>query len=112
VTTNLRTPITGESLPVFGMVAFYDRYWSDRWSSTVGYSMLKIDNTALQVPSSFHKGQYGLANLLFYPVKNMMTGAEFQWGRRDNFHDGFTFNDYRIQFSAKFNFDYKLGSAK
>jgi hypothetical protein len=48
----------------------------------------------------------------FYPVKKVMTGAEFQWGRRDNFNDGFTFDDYRIQFSAKFNWDYKLGSAK
>jgi hypothetical protein len=38
-----------------------------------------------------------------------MTGAEFQWGRRENNTDGFTFDDYRIQISARYNFDYKLG---
>jgi hypothetical protein len=109
---NLRTPVTGDALPVFGMVAFYDKYWSERWSSTIGYSMLNIENTGTQVPSSFHRGHYGLANLLFYPTKNVMTGGEFQWGRRENFADGFIFDDYRIQFSAKYNFDYKLGGAK
>lgn len=41
-----------------------------------------------------------------------MMGGELQWDRRDNFQDGFTYDDYRIQFSARYNFDYKLGSAK
>jgi hypothetical protein len=112
LTTNLRTPVAGEAIPVFGMVAFYDRYWSERWSTSIGYSMLNMENVATQTPDSFHRGHYGLANLLFYPVKNVMTGAEFQWGRRDNFRDGFMFDDYRIQFSAKYNFDYKLGGTK
>jgi hypothetical protein len=26
------------------MVAFYDRYWNDRWTSSVGYSLLNIQN--------------------------------------------------------------------
>jgi hypothetical protein len=109
---NARTPIVGSALPVLGVVAFYDRYWNDRWSSSVGYSLVNIDNVILQVPASFHRGQYGLANLLFYPHKNVMMGGEFQWGRRDNFLDGFTFDDYKLQFSFKYNFDYKLGGAK
>jgi hypothetical protein len=67
VTTNPRTPITGNPLPVFGMVAFYDRYWSERWSSSIGYSLLNIQNAAAQLPTAFHRGQYGLANLLFLP---------------------------------------------
>jgi hypothetical protein len=41
-----------------------------------------------------------------------MTGAEFQWGRRDNFADGFSYDDYRIQVSARYNFDFKLGKPK
>jgi hypothetical protein len=109
---NVRTPVTGATLPVLGVVGFYDRYWSDRWSSSVGYSLVRIDNVALQNASEFHKGQYGLFNLLFYPAKNVMMGGEFQWGRRDNFRDGFSFDDYRIQFGFKYNFDYKLGGNK
>ncbi len=109
-TSNPRTPIDGDALPVFGMVAFYDRYWSEHWSTSIGYSMLNIQNAALQTPDAFHRGAYGLVNLLYYPVKNVMMGGELQWGRRDNFRDGFTYDDYRIQFSARYNFDYKLGA--
>jgi hypothetical protein len=64
---------------------------------------LEIDNTILQSPLSFGRGQYALANLLYYPVENVMVGGEAQWGRRKNF-DGFRVNDYRIQFSFRFNF--------
>ena len=38
-----------------------------------------------------------------------MAGAEFQWGQRHNFSDGFSAEDYRIQFSFKYNFSFKLG---
>jgi hypothetical protein len=108
---NTRTPIGGEPLPVLGLVAFYDRYWNERWSSTFGYSMLRIDNATLQTADAFHKGQYGIVNLLHYPAKNVMMGAEFQWGQRQNFRNGFTFNDYRIQLGLRYNFDYNLGGA-
>jgi hypothetical protein len=110
--TNIRTPITGAPLPVLAMLSFYDHYWSDRFSTSVGYSYLRLDNVRLQLPAEFHKGQYGLANLLYYPVKGVMMGGEFQWGRRNNFTDGFSFDDYKLQFSFKYNFDYKLGGAK
>jgi hypothetical protein len=109
---NLRTPITGSPLPVLAGLAFYDHYWGERWSTSLGYSYLRIDNVPLQVASDFHKGQYGLFNLLHYPTKNVMLGGEFQWGQRQNFRDGFTFDDYKLQFSFKYSFDYKLGSAK
>lgn len=109
---NARTPIVGSALPVLGVVAFYDRYWSDRWSSSIGYSLVNIDNEPLQLPAEFHRGQYGLVNLLHYPAKNVMMGGEFQWGRRSNFLDRFVFDDYKLQFSFKYNFDYKLGGPK
>jgi len=109
---NLRTPVTGTALPVLGVVGFYDRYWGERWSTSLGYSLIRIDNAALQTASEFRKGQNGLFNLRVYPAKNVMMGGEFQWGRRDNFHDGFSFDDYRIQFGFRYNWDYKLGGSK
>lgn len=109
---NAITPITGEPLPVLGIVAFYDRYWSEKWSSSGGFSMVKIDNSPLQLPSEFHKGEYALINLLHYPAKNVMIGAEFQWGKRQNFTDGFEFIDRRIQFGFRYNFDFKFDVAK
>jgi hypothetical protein len=107
-TTNPIMPFTGDALPVLGVLAFYDHYWNERVSSSVGYSLVNIYNVALQLPNAFHRGQYGLFNVLFYPTKNTMAGGEFIWGQRNNFSDGFVFDDYRIQFSFKYNFDIKL----
>ncbi len=106
--SDARRPVVGKALPVFGMVAFYDFDWSDRLSSAVGYSRTDITNSDGQLPSAFRSGQYALANLLFYPVKNVMTGLELQWGRRQNFSDGFGVNDFRVQFSARYNFSLEL----
>ncbi|HMG37458.1 MAG TPA: DcaP family trimeric outer membrane transporter [Blastocatellia bacterium] len=98
------TPIKGEALPVLGVVSFLDHTWSKRFSSSIGYSLVNIENSEGQEDNAYHRGHYGLANLLFYPYDNVMLGGEFQWGRRENFRDGFASNDYRIQFSFRYNF--------
>jgi hypothetical protein len=99
----------GEALPLLGVVAFYDHTWNDRYTSTIGYSMVDIDNSAGQLPSAFKRGQYALANVLVHPVENLMWGGEVQWGDRENFSDGFTSDDLRFQVSVKYNFSYGLG---
>jgi hypothetical protein len=106
---NAKTPVTGEALPLLGVVAFYDHYWSDRFSSTIGYSRLDIDNSAGQASNAFRTGQYAVTNLLYYPVDNAMVGGEFQFGYRKNFKDGWDVPDYRIQFSFKYNFSFRFG---
>ena len=102
-------PVLGQALPAFGLVAFLDHAWSERWTSAAGYSRVHINNSDGQLPSAFKTGQYALANLLSAPVKNVMMGGEFQWARRDNFSDGFTFNDFRLQFSVRYSFSASLG---
>ena len=96
--------ITGKALPVLGIVAFYDCTWSDQWTSTIGYSRVDITNSDLQAADAFKTGQYALVNALYYPVKDLMFGPELQWGRRDINSDGFSIDDFRIQFSVKYNF--------
>ena len=105
--SNPVTPIKGVALPVLGVVAFVDHTWSERFSSSIGYSMLNIENSNAMTPDSFHQGHYALANILFHPVKQVTTGGEFQFGRRVNFSDGFNVNDYKIQFS--FRYDWSKG---
>ena len=107
--TNPVTPILGKPLPIRGLVIFLDHSWNERWTSSVGYSRVDIDNSDAQDPSAFHVGQYALGNVLFRPVPNVMMGGEFQWGRRENFSDGFTADDYRVQFSFKYNFATSIG---
>ena len=99
-----RRPIFGKALPVLGVVAFLDHNWNKRFSSAIGYSMVNITNSGGQAFSAFHRGHYGLGNLLFYPVDRVTVGGEVQWGRRENFRDGFASDDARIQFSFKYNF--------
>jgi hypothetical protein len=39
-----------------------------------------------------------------------MAGVELQWGRRDNFNDGWSVDVFKLQFSFKYNFSYLLGA--
>ena len=101
--------VTGVTVPVLGVVGFVDWKWCDLLTSTAGYSLTWMDNTAGQLPDAFHLGQYALGNVLIHPVKNLLFGPEFQWGRRSNNSDGFSANDYRLQFSVKYNFSRTFG---
>ncbi|MBF5043092.1 MULTISPECIES: DcaP family trimeric outer membrane transporter [Myxococcaceae] len=102
-------PLTGEPIPVLGLVAFLDLAWTKQVSSSIGYSYINMENTDSQAPDSFHRGHYALANILFSPVPSVMLGPELQWGRRQNFRDGFSVDDWRIQFSAKYSFKTTIG---
>ena len=97
-------PITGEALPVLAGTAFYDHSWNSRFTSSIGYSAVRITNSNGQSALAFHSGQYALANLLYSPDPPLLFGAEFQWGHRENAFDGFSSNDFRIQFTGRLNF--------
>lgn len=103
--------VAGEGLPVLGIVAFADLRWSECLTSTAGYSFVWVDNSSGQAPDAFHIGHYALGNLLIHPTESLMFGPEFQFGRRENFKDGFGVNDYRLQFSIKYSFAHKTGGS-
>jgi len=94
---------SADALPILGVLVYYDRYWNDKWSSSIGYSETLQDNSAGQLADAFHAGRYFSVNLLHYPAKSVMVGAEFLWGERED-NNGNTGNDSRVQFSAKYNF--------
>jgi len=104
-----RRPIRGETIPVTGVVAFLDHNWNSRLSTAIGYSGQFHDNTEGQTANAFKNGHYALGNVLYSPVPNAMVGMEFQWGRRENFSDGFSSDAVKIQFSFKYNFSAKIG---
>jgi hypothetical protein len=93
----------GTALKLFGLVAYYDHYWNDKWSSSIGYSRTQVDNLSGQSDSSFKLGQYGSVNLLYYPWKNTMFGVEYLYGQRED-KNGQSGEDHRIQFSFKYSF--------
>jgi len=106
---NPTVQIKGVTLPILGIVAFLDHGWTDEWSTAVGFSLADIDNAAGQSDHAFRRGTYALVNLLYTPVTNVMVGAELQYGKRENFRDGWSVDDFKIQFSFKYNFSHTWG---
>ncbi|MGZ6063830.1 MAG: DcaP family trimeric outer membrane transporter [Polyangiales bacterium] len=109
---NAVTPVTGKALPVLGLVAFIDLNWNKYLTSSLGYSLVKIWNSQGQAPNAFKNGHYAAVNLLVHPVEQMLVGPEFLWGRRQNNSDGWKYDDYRIQVSAKYSFSATIGPKK
>jgi hypothetical protein len=99
--------VTAQAVPLTGVLAYYDHYWSEKWSSSIGYSFNKVDNTNFQDDGAYHNGEYASVNLLTYPVENLMVGGELMWGKRTN-NDGNSDDDVRFQFTVKYNFGIKL----
>jgi hypothetical protein len=92
-----------EAVPLLGITAYLDIYWSKLFSSAVGYSTMMMFNTGLQAPDAFKTGQYASVNLLVTPFRNFMAGPEFLWGMRTD-KSGATGTDTRLQVSVKYSF--------
>lgn len=93
----------GKAVEVTGVMAYYDHYWSDRWSTSIGYSMHDNDPLNQQADNEFQTGQYASVNLLFTPYPALLIGSEFLWGNHENVA-GQDADDYRVQFSFKHKF--------
>ena len=106
---NAVTPVVGKALGDFGMVVYLDHTWNNRFTSSVGYSRVDISNSDGQSANAYKSGQYASGNLLYTPVNNVLMGGEFLWGHRQNFSDGFSVSDFRLQFSFKVSFGVKVG---
>jgi len=93
----------GETVPLFGISAYVDIFWSKLLTSSFGFSEMNIQNTILQPAGAYHRGEYASANLLVHPAANFLVGPELQWARRTD-NDDANGQDVRLQISAKFSF--------
>ncbi|HMC96433.1 MAG TPA: DcaP family trimeric outer membrane transporter [Flavobacteriales bacterium] len=103
-----RKPIEGYAIPMIGGSLFIDHFWSSKASTTIGYSMLDMDLDDASDSSAYQQGGYGIANIMFYPVPNVMWGAELQYGSRMNFKDDWDYSAVKVQLSFKYNFGQTL----
>jgi hypothetical protein len=108
--SNPIAPVRGKAIPIVGVVLFLEHGWNDRFSSTIGYSSQYNRNTAGQAPDAFKTGHYVLGNLRYFPTPRATTGLEVQWGRRENFSDGFRSDGVKLQFSFRYSFALKVGN--
>ena len=53
---NSPVPLKGVALPVLGVVSFLDHTWSERFTSSVGYSLVNIQNSNAQTTVGFSPG--------------------------------------------------------
>ncbi len=95
-----------DSVPMFGAMIYVDHYWNDDFSSSVGWSMNRVDNTNFQELSAYHSGHYASANLLWTPDPRILMGGEVMWGQRED-RDGAKGDDWRVQFTFKYSFSSK-----
>jgi len=109
---NTTKPIEGVALPLTGISAFVDINWNPKFSTSLGYSMIDIDNSDGQSDDAFKKGQYAIANLAYYPVENVMMVIEGQWGERENFRSGYNSSITKVQVSFKYNFSQSFFAGK
>ena len=106
---NSLTPVVGKAIPLIGTHIFLDQALGTASSARRSATATDNDNTDAQAPNAFRMGHYALGNVLYTPVSNATIGTELQWGRRENFSDGFHSDGLKLQFSFKYNFSYKLG---
>jgi hypothetical protein len=95
-----------EAVKLFGWTSYVDLNWSKKWTSSIGYSFDKVDNTNFQTPTAFRTGQYASVNLLWHPASTVFTGGELLWGKRTD-NDGNTGKDLRFQYSFHWDFSSK-----
>jgi hypothetical protein len=97
-----------EAVPGLGWLLYYNRQWSDRWTSSIGAGEHRQWTTGGQDDDAFQTGQLAQVNLLWHPVPNMFVGPEFIWGRLEtkDDRDGM---DNRVQLSFHYDFGATIG---
>lgn len=93
-----------EAMSSYGLMLYYDHYWNDAWSSSIGFSTNNNDLNALQNPDAIEQVTYASTNLIYQPFPSFLAGLEALYGEREN-HDGTDGTDFRLQFSLRYFFD-------
>ena len=84
--SNPRTPIVGKALPMLGISAFLDLNWNAKWTSTVGYSMLDIDNSDAQSPRRLQEGPVRAGQPPLLPDPERVPGPRDPVGQARELH--------------------------
>ncbi len=95
--------LNAETVQTLGWLLYYNHAWSDKWTSALGYSEHKQDNTDGQLGNAFKRGSYGSVNALYSLSKNVTSGVEYIWGKHET-KDGSSGTDYRLQWSTRVTF--------
>ncbi len=96
-------------MPLIAWLAYYNRTWSDRFTSSIGISEARQFTIGGQAESAFATAHLANVNLLFHPIPGMTVGPEYVWGRL-NVKSGADETDNRLMVSVKYVFGVTVGS--
>jgi hypothetical protein len=100
---NPRRPIVGVALPVWSFTGYAESV-AGPVTVIAGIGRQAIRNSAGQAATAYHAGSYATVTVVAAPAPGFTLAGEYQWGRRENAFDGWTFDDHRVQVSARFRF--------
>ncbi|PKH85836.1 DcaP family trimeric outer membrane transporter [Colwellia sp. Bg11-28] len=92
-----------KAIPVTGGFAYYNKQWSKKWSSAIGYSYLTIDNLVTQKDKAIKNSAYSTANLIWYPASQIKAGVELQYGDVQS-KSNLEADNFRVQASVGFKY--------
>jgi len=73
--------------PVYGGHLGYRHFWSEKLRSTIAFSYIGADNNLDVLQTGLHKvtkeSHAMQINLLWLPIKNLLTGVEYAWAQRE-----------------------------
>lgn len=98
-----------ETVPLIAWLAYYNRTWSDKLTSSIGISEARQFTIGGQADNAFATAHYANLNLLFHPIAGMTIGPEYVWGRL-NVKSGADETDNRIMLSVKYVFGVTVGA--
>ncbi len=103
------TPNTLSAQPQLAILAYYDQAWTERLSSSLGYSATIVSNTPYQTSSAFQRGRLRDGDRAGHAGRGCLSlGASYLWGRRRRVPVSATGTDNRLQFSVRYSFSSRV----
>lgn len=92
-----------EAITATGGFIYLDHQWQDDMSSSVGLSVIALDNLSTQFDNAFKQSIYSSANFIWLPTEMSKVGVEVLYGEVEN-KFGTTADNFRLQTSFGFKY--------
>lgn len=97
------TDLSLQALPLTAAYGSYQHYWNPRLRSSATLGHVKVQNTAFQLPDTYHKSTYTGLNLIWNAIGSLDVGAEFVYGWVED-KSGADADAPRFRITARYNF--------
>jgi DcaP outer membrane protein len=98
-----QTDLSLEALPLFATYGSYQHYWVPGVRSSATFAFVQVQNTQFQPATTYHKGTYSSANLIWNVVGSLDLGVEGIYGWVEE-KSGAHANAPRFQFTGRYTF--------